>query len=103
MVRIRTKTEQRIAILLRVLQEAEFPLSYEDLRRATGAYGDTLSDLQGGIPPDALLYILATLQAVGMVSKSEAPPLEGSGACRPRYMFSWAGERVFDLDRAVNA
>lgn len=100
--KIRSKTEQRIGTLLSVMQDADRPLSYEELRRATGASGETNSTLRGGIPPDALLYILAAWEAVGMVTKSEGPPTT-KGACRPRFLFSWVGDRVLGVPQAVLA
>lgn len=74
----RSKTEQRIALVISTLKGAKAPQTYEDLSANTGtAY-------------DVLLYIMGALVEVGMVHRIE----EAGGPGRPKVRFSWAGAQV---------
>ena len=99
--RIRSRTEQRIGMLLSVLQDADGPMSYEELRRATGAEGEDLIELRGGIPADAMLYILHAWEAVGLVQKTALGSVGAPVKGRPKFLFRWVGDRVLDLPMAV--
>lgn len=100
---IRGKTEQRITEVIAALQNAHEPLTYDDIRIATGAARGKDGVLRKGTPYDALLYILATLVEVGCVRRIE----EASGPGRPRMYFEWclpgkSGVEVISLQEAVN-
>lgn len=70
----RSKTEQRIELVIRTLRESKEPLTYEALSAKTGtAY-------------DVLLYIMGALVEVGQVQRVE----EKGGPGRPKVYFSWA-------------
>lgn len=99
--KIHSRTEQRIRMLLSVLQDADRPLSYEELRRATGAEGDGLSELRGGIPADTMLYLLHAWEAVGLVQKTVVPLVGAPVKGRPRFLWRWVGDRILDLPLAV--
>lgn len=74
----RSKTEQRIALVISTLKGASSPRTYEDLSAETGtAY-------------DVLLYIMGSLVEVGMVNRTE----EKGGPGRPKVRFAWAGAQV---------
>lgn len=85
-IEIRGKTEQRIQQIMSLLQNADAPLSYQDLQIATGAkkHSGGRSTI-GGVPYDVLLFVLSTLVEVGLVERSEK--IEGPG--RPRVYFTW--------------
>lgn len=87
---IRGKTEQRITEVMNVLRNSDVPLSYDDIRLATGAQEGQDGMLRGGTPYDALLYILHTLVEVGYIKRIEEP--DGPG--RPRMYFRWIGNRT---------
>jgi hypothetical protein len=89
-----------VTTLLGVMQESVRPLSYEEMRRATGATGDKYPDLRGGLAYDQLLYILAAWQAVGLVRRIDTPDVNSPTLGRPRYLFEWIGDKVLDFDLA---
>lgn len=70
---IRGKTEQRVSNVVAALKASKTAMSYDDLIAITGS------------TYDSLLYILATLCEVGMVTRLEVP--EGPG--RPKVQFQW--------------
>lgn len=74
---IKGKTEQRVQNVVSELRRARRPYTYDDLILLTGS------------TYDSLLYILATLQEVGMVERTETP--EGPG--RPKVLFRWKSSR----------
>lgn len=85
-IEIRGKTEQRIKQVISILQNADAPVSYQDIQYATGAKEHKSGKgVTGGIPYDVLLFVLATLVEVGLVERSEK--IEGPG--RPRVYFAW--------------
>lgn len=86
---IKGKTEQRIPEVMRVLEHAPAPLTYDDIRLATGAIEGKDGVLRKGVPYDALLYILATLVETGHVRRIE----EATGPGRPRMYFEWIQRR----------
>lgn len=84
---IRGKTEQRVQQVMSILKDAQEPLSYEQIRRASGARSRGKSSvLYGGVAYDQLLYILATLQEVGLVDRIEESERRQG---RPRVFFKW--------------
>lgn len=84
---IRGKTEQRVAQLIAILKDAPEPMSYEQLRLASGAKARGKGNiLYGGIAYDQLLYILSTLIEVGLVERLEEPERRQG---RPRVFFQW--------------
>jgi predicted ArsR family transcriptional regulator len=83
----RGKTEQRISAVLKVLQKASGPLTYDDLVRKTGT------------SYDPLLYILGTLVEVGYLEREDV--VEGPG--RPRVYFTWVPEVARGGARAMGA
>lgn len=82
---IRGKTEQRITEVISVLRKSGAPLTYDEIRIATGAIEGKDGVLRKGTPYDALLYILSTLVEVGLVRRIE----EVAGPGRPRVYFEW--------------
>ena len=85
---IRGKTEQRVAQVISILQDAQKPMSYDQLRLATGARpGQKAGVMYGGVAYDQLLYILSTLIAVGLVERLEEPERRQG---RPRVYFAWS-------------
>jgi hypothetical protein len=82
---IRGKTEQRVTEVISILRNASEPMSYDDIRVATGAKTGRDGVLRKGIPYDALLYITSTLMELGHVRRIE----EASGPGRPRVYFEW--------------
>ena len=70
---IRGKTEQRVRQVIEILWNADKPLSYDEIRRLTGARsrGKSQKVLYGGVAYDQLLYILSTLIEVGCVDRLE--------------------------------
>src|SRR5688500_6934943 len=87
---IRGKTEQRIGQVITILKGAKAPLSYDEIRRMTGARsrGKT-SVLYGGVAYDQLLYITSTLIEVGLVERIEDPERKQG---RPRVFFQWRND-----------
>jgi hypothetical protein len=84
---IRGKTEQRVAQVMSILQDAPEPMSYDQLRLATGATPSKKAGVMyGGVAYDQLLYILSTLIAVGLVERLEEPERKQG---RPRIYFKW--------------
>lgn len=84
---IRGKTEQRVGQVISILKDAKAPLSYEDIRLASGARSRGKKGvLYGGVAYDQLLYILSTLIEVGLVERSEDSE---RGPGRPRVFFHW--------------
>ena len=86
-IQIKGKTDQRIEEVLSALMSAEEPLSYDDLRLATGGKRNPDDSVSGGVAYDVLLYVLSTLVCVGLIEREER--VEGPG--RPRVFFSWIG------------
>lgn len=86
-VAIRGKTEQRVAQVMSILQNASEPMSYDQLRLATGAKPSKKAGVMyGGVAYDQLLYILSTLIEVGLVERLEEPERKQG---RPRVFFRW--------------
>lgn len=84
---IRGKTEQRVGQVISILSDSREPLSYEAIRRASGARSRGKSPiLYGGVAYDQLLYILSTLVEVGLVERLEDSERR---AGRPRVFFQW--------------
>lgn len=84
---LRSKTEQKIAQILHILQQADTPMTYSDLVEALGGKIDgTYGTMRGGIARDQLIYIMTTLVVTGLVTRSEIT----FGDHRPRYVFEWA-------------
>ena len=82
---IRGKTEQRVTEVISILSNASGPLSYDDIRIASGAKAGRDGVLRKGVPYDALLYITCTLMELGHVRRIE----EANGPGRPRVYFEW--------------
>ena len=84
---IRGKTEQRVQQVISILQDADAPLSYEEIRIASGARSRGKSSiLYGGVAYDQLLYILSTLIEVNLVERLEETERRVG---RPRVFFKW--------------
>ena len=84
---IRGKTEQRVQQVMSILKDAREPLSYEQIRLACGARSRGKAGvLYGGVAYDQLLYILTTLQEVGLVERLEETERRQG---RPRVFFKW--------------
>ena len=87
---IRGKTEQRVAQIMAILQNAPEPMSYDQLRLATGAKASAKAGVMyGGVAYDQLLYILSTLIEVGLVERLEEPERKQG---RPRVYFQWKSQ-----------
>jgi hypothetical protein len=87
---IRGKTEQRVAQVMSILQDASAPMSYDQLRLATGAKPSGKAGIMyGGVAYDQLLYILSTLIEVGLVERLEEPERKQG---RPRIYFQWRNQ-----------
>lgn len=83
---IRGKSEQRVTQVISILKNAGTPMSYDDIRLATGAEPrGPKKILYGGVAYDQLLFILTTLIEVGYVEKTEEARHQG----RPRMFFRW--------------
>ena len=83
---IRGKTEQRCAAIVRVLQNADGPLSYDDIRLSTGGRRRADGRVSGGIAYDVLLFVMATLVEVGLVERTK---IETRRPGHPRVQFVW--------------
>jgi len=84
---IRGKTQQRITQVISILKDAKDPLTYEQIRRLTGARSRGKSPiLYGGVAYDQLLYITSTLVEVGLVERLEDSERKHG---RPRVFFRW--------------
>ena len=70
---IKGKTEQRVERVIEVLQSAPSSVGYEELVEKTGA------------SYDSLLYILATLEEIGKVTRTTT----ATGPGRPKVFFEW--------------
>lgn len=86
---IRGKTEQRCAAIVRVLQNSSGPLSYDDIRLATGGKARADGRVVGGIAYDVLLFVMATLVEIGLVERSKLKTREPG---HPRVQFVWTGK-----------
>lgn len=94
---IRGKTEQRVTEVISILRNASDPMSYDEIRLATGAKVGKDGVLRKGMPYDALLYITSTLIELGHVRRIE----EASGPGRPRVYFEWVHSTSFRPGVAV--
>jgi hypothetical protein len=83
---IRGKTEQRCAAIVQVLQNAEGPLSYDDIRLATGGRRKQDGRVAGGISYDILLFVMAAFVEVGLVQRTKIETREPG---HPRVQFVW--------------
>lgn len=84
---IRGKTEQRIGQVISILRDAKDPLSYDQIRRMTGARSRGKSPiLYGGVAYDQVLYITSTLIHLGLVERIEDTERKQG---RPRVFFKW--------------
>ena len=70
---VRSRTSQRIQMVVDELQAAQCPVTYEELHVRTGASYDSLT------------YIISTLEVVGQVRRSRM----GTSRGRPREGFEW--------------
>ena len=74
-IQVKGKTEQRVEAVVRYLKDFLSPIGYEELQKETGS------------SYDSLLYILATLEELGKVKRTQVP--QGPG--RPKVYFEWVG------------
>ncbi len=86
---IRGKTEQRCAAVVEVLREARGPLSYDDIRLATGGKRKSDGTVDGGISYDILLYVVSALVEVGLVERTK---IQTRKPGNPRVQFTWTGK-----------
>ena len=87
---IRGKTEQRCAAVVQVLQKAgRRPLSYDDIRLATGGRRKADGSVDGGISYDILLYVVSALVEVGLVERTK---IQTRKPGNPRVQFTWVGK-----------
>lgn len=92
---IRGKTEQRVSEIISILKDAASPMSYDDLRIASGAVRQADGAWVGGTSYDIFLYVCATLVEVGLAERTDVP--DGPG--RPKVHFRWVATRA----RAIGA
>ena len=86
---IRGKTEQRCAAVIEVLKNALEPLSYDDLRLATGGKKRANGTIDGGISYDILLYVVTAFVEAGLVEKTR---LHTRKPGSPRVLFQWVSK-----------
>jgi len=86
---IRGKTEQRCSAIVQVLRSTDGPLSYDDIRLATGGKRRSDGSVDGGISYDILLYVVSALVEVGLVRKTR---IETRKPGNPRIQFTWTGK-----------
>lgn len=70
---VRSRTSQKIEMVVGELQAAPCPVTYEELHVKTGASYDSLT------------YIISTLEVIGRVRRSRM----GSSRGRPKEGFEW--------------
>lgn len=86
---IQGKTEQRCRAVVDVLKGATGPLSYDDIRLATGGSRTSDGKVDGGIAYDILLYLMTTLTEVGLVDRTKINTRKPGN---PRVQFTWTGK-----------
>jgi hypothetical protein len=86
---IQGKTEQRCTAVVDVLRSATGPMSYDDIRLATGGRRGADGRVEGGIAYDILLYLVTTLMEVGLVKRTK---IETRKPGNPRVQFTWTGK-----------
>lgn len=84
-IQVQTKTEQRVEHIISLLRSAKSPMTYDDIRIASGAVRREDNTLIGGVAYDMLLFVITTLIFLGHVKRTEV--IEGKG--HPRYLFEW--------------
>lgn len=89
MQQVQNKTEQRVEHIISLLKNASEPMTYDELRIASGAQRREGKPLIGGIAYDMLLFVMTTLIALDLVERNEV--VEGKG--HPRYYFHWKANR----------
>ena len=89
-VNIRGKTEQRCGAVIEALRDASGPMSYEDIRIATGGTHNSAGRVEGGVTYDILLYVVTTLLELGLVTRTKMDTRNRPGA--PRVQFQWEGK-----------
>lgn len=85
---IRGKTEQRCASIVEAFQRATGPMSYDDLKVATGGVRQPDGRVDGGVPYDILLFVVTTLLEVGLVDRKR---IQTRKPGNPRVLFTWTG------------
>lgn len=86
---VRGKTEQRVEHIIHLLKTATAPMTYEEIRLASGSRKRDKKPLIGGVSYDMLLFVMTTLCELGLVERTE----NSGGKGHPRYYFHWKANK----------